>query len=88
MIRNGSVYVSHVLHPRRTDEATFFAPLCRIRAGWIGRYVGQSVITHTIYQPHTDTTTRRIVHLVEHPVTGRLHKVLAEDLTLVEEHAR
>lgn len=88
MIRNGSVYVSHVLKPRRVDEATFFAPLQRVRAGWIGRYVGQSIITHTIYQPHTDTTSRRVVHLVEHPVTGSLHKVLAEDLTLVEERAQ
>ncbi|MFA7386060.1 MAG: hypothetical protein WCZ87_00210 [Thiohalobacteraceae bacterium] len=88
MIRNGPVYVSHILRPRRVDEATFFAPLQRERAGFVGRYVGQSIITHTIYQPHTGTTVRRLVHLVEHPVTGRLHKVLAEDLTLVEEHAR
>lgn len=88
MIRNGAVYVSHVLKPRRVDEATFFAPLCRVRAGWVGRYIGQSAITHTVYQPHTDSTARRVVHLVEHPVTGRLHKALAEDLTVVEERTR
>lgn len=88
MIRNGPVYVSHILRPRRVDEATFFAPLQRVRAGWVGRYVGQSATTHTIFQPNAGTTARRVVHLVEHPVTGRLHKVLAEDLTLVEERAQ